>query len=764
MGRLDFLTRTPDRRIGLALFFLCATLYFPFAGNYGLWDPWETHYSEVARQMIMRHDWVSLWWPGSPQDRNEFWSKPVLTFWLMSLGLGVAGLERAGHAFDGEMAVGWTAEWAVRTPFILCGIACVWAVWYLTRRLAGRRAGLWAGAALATSAQFFYVSRQAMTDMAFVAPIAVALCFGGLALLLPADEVESELPRFRWWRFSLPKTTAFFVLLAVLLLVTVPQLAIFSWQVPVGFNLGRHAFRVAGVVGMLPWILALAAYLWLLSRATCRRQIYLHIAFVMCGLSTLAKGPAGVGLPVIVVLLYLLVQGEYRRFVPDSPKRVGAWIERHPLELAAGVLLFAAVACPWYHAMLIRHGTGFWNEFIGDNYVHRAAGRHGDRGTFEYYILQVGHGMFPWTGFVAASLVASLARLRGPVSDARGKLRLFALLWFFTMFMVMSLVNTKFHHYILPGLPGLAILIGLFIDDLLASPSRREAAALLGLGVPLVALAGRDLAMYPARLLWLFDYDYVNAPNGGRPWPPGEEYDYKARLAVWAIVATAATLWFAVDVLRRARRAEAPAAELAAPSKGTSWLLGLIPLVTLVAAQLWQPKFGDRPTPLAHGWILVGAASGLLLLVLLAHTRRLALLTMGIVACLWTGWGLDRLLTDVSPHWSQKQLLATYYQTRANENEPLIAWQLYWRGENFYTKNTIYDHRLPQKEKTVFVSERNAEKLQDYFRSHPGRRVFFVIERARFESLRALLPEAARSSLRAIDESNNKVYLAVAQI
>ena len=26
-------------------------LYLPFAGSYGLWDPWETHYAEVARQM-----------------------------------------------------------------------------------------------------------------------------------------------------------------------------------------------------------------------------------------------------------------------------------------------------------------------------------------------------------------------------------------------------------------------------------------------------------------------------------------------------------------------------------------------------------------------------------------------------------------------------------------------------------------------------------------------------------------------------------------
>ena len=61
-------------------------LYVPLAGTYGLWDPWETHYSEVARQMTHRGDYISLWWPGSPRDPEVFWSKPVLSFWLMSIG------------------------------------------------------------------------------------------------------------------------------------------------------------------------------------------------------------------------------------------------------------------------------------------------------------------------------------------------------------------------------------------------------------------------------------------------------------------------------------------------------------------------------------------------------------------------------------------------------------------------------------------------------------------------------------------------------
>src|SRR5947207_1086817 len=86
--------------------FLCL-LYVPFTGNYGLWDPWETHYGEVARQMVERNDWISLWWPGSPQDGVTFWSKPVLTFWLMGLSLKLFGLGHGWAAHAGEMALGW---------------------------------------------------------------------------------------------------------------------------------------------------------------------------------------------------------------------------------------------------------------------------------------------------------------------------------------------------------------------------------------------------------------------------------------------------------------------------------------------------------------------------------------------------------------------------------------------------------------------------------------------------------------------------------
>ena len=58
-------------------------LYLPLLGSTSLIDPWESHYGEVAREMIARDDWISPWWA---QER-WFWSKPVLDLWLEALSM-----------------------------------------------------------------------------------------------------------------------------------------------------------------------------------------------------------------------------------------------------------------------------------------------------------------------------------------------------------------------------------------------------------------------------------------------------------------------------------------------------------------------------------------------------------------------------------------------------------------------------------------------------------------------------------------------------
>jgi hypothetical protein len=142
--------------------------------------------------------------------------------------------------------------------------------------------------------------------------------------------------------------------------------------------------------------------------------------------------------------------------------------------------------------------------------------------------------------------------------------------------------------------------------------------------------------------------------------------------------------------------------------------------------------------------------------------RNVAMVALALTSVCFTYFLLDVYMRQVSNRWSQKPLIASYYKQRRSPDERLAAWQMYWRGENFYTQNEIYEG--PKEKRTIFLGDRNAEDLKDFLKRNPGKQVFFVVERTRYDSLRGLLPEPARPSLRIVDDRNNKFYLAAAQL
>jgi len=160
-----------------ALVLLAAAMIFlPNLGAFGLWDPWETHYGEVTRNMVETHDWVSPYWGyhgkiGPKKQGAPFFSKPILIFWTEATAIKALGF----------------SEWAVRLPMALLALLAVFAAYYAFSKMYSRKVGLLAAGILATAPQFFYIARQAQTDMPFVGTLVIAMMGFMLAVFGPRE-------------------------------------------------------------------------------------------------------------------------------------------------------------------------------------------------------------------------------------------------------------------------------------------------------------------------------------------------------------------------------------------------------------------------------------------------------------------------------------------------------------------------------------------------------------------------------------------------
>lgn len=113
----------------------------------------EGRYAEVAREMVLRRDWIS-----PHLDFTLFLNKPPLTFWLTAV------------------VFHWTgpSEWA-RLVSIAAAMVTLFATCRLGALLYGTRAALVAGALLATTLGFALEARTLRPDMLLTASVVVAL-------------------------------------------------------------------------------------------------------------------------------------------------------------------------------------------------------------------------------------------------------------------------------------------------------------------------------------------------------------------------------------------------------------------------------------------------------------------------------------------------------------------------------------------------------------------------------------------------------------
>ena len=723
--------RLPEWLVRLLIVGFACGLYLPNIGSFGLWDPWETHYGEVTRYMIETGDWVHPWWGykgekiGTENGPGEqFHSKPILLFWMEAATIKAIGL----------------SETSIRFPVALIAIIAIFATYYALSKMVGRRRALLASLVLATCPLWYFLARQSQTDMPFVGTLTAAMMFFALAMFGPREPTSDR----RFW--VLLGGTLIFILA-----LFIPQLGIITADVnhaPLPRADGRppgafDQWRVTGWMLAATYLLIFGAFLLSIIapiarelasgslsdrfKEDWRRKCYLWIFYGFCALSLMGKGLLGFMLPGAVIFVYLLLTNEWGvllQRVPASLDPNGRGGLRGRAELLRGIGLFICIGFPWYVALLSGpDGNAFWTRFfIHDHFNRLGSGVHSiDDGSFEHFLKWLGFGMWPWSGLILVGL-AGLATLKLRDHDGRSRLRLFLYLWAFLAYMLFSASSTKFHHYIFPALPPLAVLIGLGLADTFTDRSlTRRALVIAGIGIS--SLLAWDLFHNPQHLRNQFTYKYDREwpSEAQRPHDPNGEIRFEKDVkTAWEPDRT----WAQSDFYKHTPES----------------------LHTILAA-----------TPLRfETWIPAVAVSAAIAFMLLAFghlgVRTAGLTLLGLTSTAMAAWVLNYYMPMIAPHWSQKYLfdkyfdvciparnpadvdeafrplisdnesLVAFFEPRGKRNcqDEVISWLLTWRGESFYSDNTI---RPIQKDATQF------EPYLEEF--NKGARFYVHIERTR---------------------------------
>ena len=173
------------------------------------------------------------------------------------------------------------------------------------------------------------------------------------------------------------------------------------------------------------------------------RARYWYIMYAAAGLAVLTKGPIGVLLPGLIIMLFLLWQRDWRVL-----KR---------MHLVSGILLCAAVAVPWYAVMYSLHGSDFINTFFGThNFLRATVSEHPRDDVFYYYTLVNLLALFPWSGLVPWAAYKWWRQGQRSLEEQQK----FLLLWALVVFVFFQCMATKYITYTYPLLFPVSLLLG----------------------------------------------------------------------------------------------------------------------------------------------------------------------------------------------------------------------------------------------------------------------------------------------------------------
>ncbi|MBE0621878.1 MAG: glycosyltransferase family 39 protein [Burkholderiales bacterium] len=200
------------------------------------------------------------------------------------------------------------------------------------------------------------------------------------------------------------------------------------------------------------FFLAAAVCAFLLAQhdttAARKRTGWMLTAWAAVALAVLSKGLIGLVLPGAALVLYILVERDW--------KLIGR------LRLATGIVLLLVLTLPWFVAVSRANPEFFHFFFIHEHFERFLTKQHGRYQPPYYFIPVLLAGMLPWT----VTLIDALARAWKRAPRQSFQVQRFLLLWSAVVFVFFSVSDSKLVSYILPIFPALALLIGVRLTQL----------------------------------------------------------------------------------------------------------------------------------------------------------------------------------------------------------------------------------------------------------------------------------------------------------
>lgn len=433
----------PPRLLAWMILAGACGMYFYALASLPLVGPDEPRYAQVAREMMLRGDFIT------PTLGGETWfEKPALPYWAMRLGFELFGTNergaRVGSAVAGVLTIlciGWLAQKAQRS----------------SKSYENKLDTI----ALDDKAATHNLSLLAASDFGLLAN------FGLLAAMITSS---------------------------CLGLIVFARGASFDVYLTAAITVTLAAFVAAEM-----------------ETNAKRRTRVLMVCYAFAGVALLAKGLIGLLLPALVVTFYFLLQ----RRVPSK-----FWWQ----SLAWGVPLCLFVASVWYVPVTLRHGSIFIQKFFVEHHFARyTSNKYHHPQPIYYYLLVMPALALPYSLILLTSFAATakqaLTNWRHKThtlkqieklnhveklnpteklnhtenliddyhrsdnlqavdnfhrADNFNRLRLFAFAWMLAPIAFFSLSGSKLPGYILPALPGAALLTAYGAADLIVRTASRR--------------------------------------------------------------------------------------------------------------------------------------------------------------------------------------------------------------------------------------------------------------------------------------------------